>query len=58
MATDAPLDWLPPPPEGGRLPRLWSDSGLSVAFALIDVFSPPREDFFPGAGTPAYMQKG
>jgi quercetin dioxygenase-like cupin family protein len=25
---------------------------------LIDVFAPPREDFLPGAGAPAYMQKG
>ena len=24
---------------------------------VIDVFSPPREDFFPGAGTPAYLKK-
>ena len=24
---------------------------------VIDVFAPPREDFFPGAGAPAYMQK-
>ena len=23
---------------------------------VIDVFAPPREDFFPGAGAPAYMQ--
>ncbi|HEX3176224.1 MAG TPA: cupin domain-containing protein [Methylomirabilota bacterium] len=25
---------------------------------LIDVFGPPREDFLPGRGAPAYMQKG
>jgi quercetin dioxygenase-like cupin family protein len=25
---------------------------------LIDVFAPPREDFFPGRGAPVYMQKG
>ena len=25
---------------------------------VIDVFAPPREDFFPGAGAPAYMQQG
>jgi len=25
---------------------------------VIDVFAPPREDFFPGAGAPEYMQKG
>jgi unsaturated pyranuronate lyase len=25
---------------------------------LIDVFAPPREDFMPGKGAPAYMQKG
>jgi len=24
---------------------------------LIDVFAPPREDFFPGAGAPTYMKK-
>jgi unsaturated pyranuronate lyase len=24
---------------------------------VIDVFAPPREDFFPGAAAPAYMQK-
>jgi quercetin dioxygenase-like cupin family protein len=24
---------------------------------VIDVFSPPREDFLPGAGTPEYMRK-
>lgn len=24
---------------------------------VIDVFAPPREDFFPGAGTPSYMRK-
>jgi unsaturated pyranuronate lyase len=23
---------------------------------VVDVFSPPREDFLPGAGTPAYMR--
>jgi quercetin dioxygenase-like cupin family protein len=23
---------------------------------VIDIFSPPREDFLPGAGTPAYMR--
>jgi len=25
---------------------------------VIDVFSPPREDFFPGAGAPVYMRSG
>jgi quercetin dioxygenase-like cupin family protein len=25
---------------------------------VVDVFAPPREDFFPGAGLPAYMRKG
>jgi len=25
---------------------------------VIDVFSPPREDFFRGAAPPAYMQRG
>jgi quercetin dioxygenase-like cupin family protein len=25
---------------------------------VIDVFSPPREDFMPGTAAPAYMQKG
>jgi quercetin dioxygenase-like cupin family protein len=25
---------------------------------LIDVFAPPREDFYPGTGAPTYMQKG
>jgi quercetin dioxygenase-like cupin family protein len=25
---------------------------------VVDVFAPPREDFLPGAGAPAYMQKG
>ena len=25
---------------------------------VIDVFAPPREDFLPGAGAPAYMRKG
>ena len=25
---------------------------------VIDVFAPPREDFFPGTGAPAYMQQG
>jgi quercetin dioxygenase-like cupin family protein len=25
---------------------------------VIDVFAPPREDFLPGSGTPAYMRKG
>lgn len=25
---------------------------------VIDVFSPPREDFLPGAGAPAYMRRG
>jgi quercetin dioxygenase-like cupin family protein len=25
---------------------------------VIDVFAPPREDFMPGKGAPAYMQKG
>lgn len=25
---------------------------------MIDVFAPPREDFFPGADAPTYMQKG
>lgn len=25
---------------------------------VIDIFAPPREDFLPGAGTPAYMRKG
>jgi quercetin dioxygenase-like cupin family protein len=24
---------------------------------VIDVFAPPREDFFPGAGAPAYMRE-
>ena len=24
---------------------------------LIDVFAPPREDFFPGTGAPTYMQR-
>jgi quercetin dioxygenase-like cupin family protein len=24
---------------------------------VIDVFAPPREDFLPGAGAPAYMKK-
>jgi quercetin dioxygenase-like cupin family protein len=24
---------------------------------VIDVFAPPREDFYPGTGAPAYMQK-
>jgi quercetin dioxygenase-like cupin family protein len=25
---------------------------------VIDVFAPPREDFMPGKGAPAYMRKG
>jgi quercetin dioxygenase-like cupin family protein len=25
---------------------------------VMDVFSPPREDFLPGAGAPAYMRQG
>ena len=25
---------------------------------VIDVFAPPREDFFPGTGAPAYIRKG
>jgi quercetin dioxygenase-like cupin family protein len=25
---------------------------------VIDVFTPPREDFMPGAAAPAYMRKG
>jgi quercetin dioxygenase-like cupin family protein len=25
---------------------------------VMDVFAPPREDFLPGAGAPAYMRKG
>jgi quercetin dioxygenase-like cupin family protein len=25
---------------------------------VVDVFAPPREDFLPGAGAPAYMRKG
>ncbi len=25
---------------------------------VIDVFSPPREDFLPGHGAPTYMRKG
>jgi quercetin dioxygenase-like cupin family protein len=25
---------------------------------LIDVFAPPREDFYPGTGAPTYMTKG
>jgi quercetin dioxygenase-like cupin family protein len=25
---------------------------------VVDVFAPPREDFAPGAGAPAYMRQG
>ena len=25
---------------------------------VVDVFAPPREDFFPGAGVPVYMRSG
>jgi len=25
---------------------------------MIDLFAPPREGFFPGAGAPTYMQNG
>jgi unsaturated pyranuronate lyase len=34
------------------------EAWFPVDTEVIDVFSPPREDFFPGAGVPAYMQKG
>jgi unsaturated pyranuronate lyase len=34
------------------------EAWFPVDTEVIDVFSPPREDFFPGAGIPTYMQKG
>jgi quercetin dioxygenase-like cupin family protein len=34
------------------------EAWFPVDTEVIDVFSPPREDFMPGAPPPAYMQKG
>ena len=33
------------------------EASLPEDAELIDVFAPPREDFLPGSGTPAYMRK-
>jgi quercetin dioxygenase-like cupin family protein len=39
---------------GGVEHEAWFNEDCEV----VDVFAPPREDFLPGAGAPAYMQKG
>ncbi len=39
---------------GGVEHEVWFPEDREV----VDIFAPPREDFLPGAGLPAYMQKG
>lgn len=39
---------------GGMEHEAWFPEDTEV----MDIFAPPREDFLPGTGAPAYMRKG